>query len=207
MSGGWGSPPGGTPPGGPGGGGFGAPPQGSPGGVGAPPGGFGVPGGGGPAGPPGPPGPPPGLPQIPFSSADLGNIKMMSTLMFASAGLMLAGQVFGIAANIIWAIAGIGSDQGSSGSGVGGGLLWLPVFGAMAAMLVLGALAFRKVIDTDDADQKHLEDGLGYLRNYFVIKGAYYLISIFLTCCVCIGATLFFGMLMGMIGAVGAAGS
>lgn len=186
MSGGGFGPPGGGPPGGggfgppgggpPGGGGFGQPPGG------APPGGFGPPGGGPPDGFGAPGGAPGGgeapVGRIPFSAEDEKNIRQTVLFMRLSAAFAMFGVVFGIIGSIA---VNLYTNLPAWGPLCSGAISML-VQGGLAAMLVFGANAFGKIVDTDGQDQHHLADGLKKLRVYFLTKAILWVLGI-LACC------------------------
>lgn len=180
-----------------GGGGWGAPPPGGGGGWGQPPpsgGGWGPPGqqpGSGPGQPPMPQqsyGEVP-LARIPFTPDDEKNLKQMAWLARAA----------GIAGVVSWVLqAGVSFiiDIRVGGRSTVSGMLGLAVACLLALFLWKAAKAIEAMVATDGADQQHLGAAFQALRNYFMLKGALYILAIAAICC-CGTALVFFGAVIG----------
>jgi hypothetical protein len=123
--------------------------------------------------------------SIPFDHGELDVIR-------TTAGFMVVAGVLGILKAVLdFVVTGIGSVGAINAPQIA----WLPVATnlcggaitalvalALGAWLIIGARAFKQVIDTDEADQHHLAHGLRQLKNVFLLKSLLILGTIALVC-------------------------
>jgi general stress protein CsbA len=138
--------------------------------MGAPPGGGGYGGGGG------------SLARIPFSAEETATISSMARFMAIAGFLSIAGGVLNLV-NVILTMVLIEAPGAQKAMQACGGLIGIAIVAALGGLLIMAGGAFKKVAETDDADQAHLVDGLGKLRTYFVIKSVLIILVVLLVCC------------------------
>lgn len=157
--------------------------QGGGGGFGQPPGGGGFPpqqpqGGGWQPEGEGAGHPERSLASIPFDEAELSNLGTMATFMLVAGVINLVSAVLGIIGGVVEAAVGPSLSTGQTVGNLCGAVLGALAAGVLGAWLIVGANAFRKVIQSDEADQVHLVTGLRQLRNVFLLKSILILLVI-----------------------------
>ena len=137
------------------------------------------------------------LKRIPFSTEEEAEISGLARWLTLSAGLLIAASVFSLLPSVISIIklatgdisenpvAGI--TMSAVGLNLGASLISLAIVLVMAMWLFQSSRSFSAVVETDDADQEHLTDGLIKLRNYFYMKVAMVGIALLFGC---VGALL-----------------
>ena len=141
-------------------------------------GGAGVPAGGG--------GP---LREIAFTAEEESNLRAMARYMGIAGILLIVTALFQTIAQLVKAFVAplIHHMPNQVTTGRGAGMLCGALIGIGLAALLGGALitagrAFKRVVDSNDADQANLADGFRKLRLYFLVKGVLF-IAMFLLCC------------------------
>lgn len=110
------------------------------------------------------------LASIPFDEAELSNLGTMATFMLVAGVINLVSAVLGIIGGVVEAAMGPSLSTGHTVGNLCGAVLGALAAGVLGAWLIVGANAFRKVIQSDEADQVHLVTGLKQLRNVFLLK-------------------------------------
>lgn len=107
--------------------------------------------------------------HMPLTPQQQGTVKTLFVAMISAGVITIMAGALGVVASLV---EGIASRQGgielAVGLGCGAVIFLLPV--VMGVWLIQGGLAFRLVLDTDDADQENLIVGLEKIRNFFVLK-------------------------------------
>jgi hypothetical protein len=139
--------------------------------------------------------------HIPFDATESSTIRGLATLLTIAAAL---GIVSALAAGLNGMVTSFMAAGQTGSRELGGNLIGnfvviimtLTINGVLAFWMVKGAKSFRKVIDTDGADQALLIDALGQLRNIFWMKAILLMLGLFCMICVGLGMIMVLGSLL-----------
>jgi hypothetical protein len=132
--------------------------------------------------------------EIPFDQSELSNIATMATLMIVAGVITILSAVVGIAGAVVGVAVAPGGAMGEVAGNMCGALLGALASLALGVWLIVGGNAFKRVVQTDEADQTHLATGLRQLRNVFLLKSVLIILAICLVCVLAIAGAAFAGM-------------